>query len=243
MELQARVYHRGLAATDLSEFVDFDRSIDRLDDAVQERRGVILAAPHLFGHELGAGLLNTRHRVVAIVRESSSPRKQVLKERWYQALGVTTVRRPHNATAMWDLQSFLAVLQDGAVLGLTPDLLVPQSDGVPVSIFGRTAYVRPGLAALAMYSGAPVITCFNNERDDGRRIMTFTPPEYVLRPAAGRRKAQSRTTSECMAGVMQAWFGRFESYLRDRPHEWLFWLDKSWTNLIRTIPTKAASIT
>lgn len=243
MELQARVYHHGLAATDLSEFVEFDRSLDQLDDAVREKRGVILAAPHLFGHELGAGLINARHRVVAIVRESSDARRQVLKERWYRALGVATLRRPRNATAMWDLQSCLAVLQDGAVLGLTPDLLVSASDGVPISIFGRTAHVRPGLAALAMYSAAPVITCFNTERHDGRRIMTFTPPEHFERPAAGRRKTSSQTTSDSMRRVMQTWFGRFESYLRERPHEWLFWLDKSWTNLIRTPQTEGRQVT
>jgi lauroyl/myristoyl acyltransferase len=243
LELQARVYHRGLAATDLSEFVDFDGSIDQLDAAVQEKRGAILAAPHLFGHELGAGLINARHRVVAIVRESSDRRKQLLKERWYQALGIATLCRPRNATAMWDLQSCLAVLQEGAVLGLTPDLLVSASDGVPISIFGRTAHVRPGLAALAMYSGAPVISCFNSERDDGRRIMTFTPPEYFERPPAGRRKTPAQTTSDSMRLVMQIWFGRFESYLRSRPHEWLFWLDKSWTKLIRTPQVEGTPLT
>jgi lauroyl/myristoyl acyltransferase len=147
--LQARVFHRGFDAAHLHGFLGFGDSLQNLDEAVRQGRGVILVAPHLFGHELGAGLINLRHRVVALVRESSNSRRQLIKDRWYQALGLETVRRRRRTTAASDLQACLHVLRQGAILGITPDLIVDAAEGVSITMFGRTVYVKPGFAALA----------------------------------------------------------------------------------------------
>jgi lauroyl/myristoyl acyltransferase len=225
--LQARIYRRGLARTDVSEYGRLGPSVDRLDLAVSQGRGVILASPHLFGHEIAAGLINQRHRVVAIVRESSRPRRQGIKDRWYRALGIATLVRPCPTTPLHLLKDCLGVLKTGAVLGITPDLVVPSGEGVPVSMFGRTAYVRPGLAALAMCSGAPIVTVRCGESADGRREAVFSQPQSIDTDRANAPASVRRQQ------IMQEWFSSLEAFLRDRPCEWLFWLDKRWTQVIR----------
>lgn len=233
-EVQSRIFARSMANVDMTPFLTFGESIAHLDEAVQMGRGVVLCSPHVFGYDIGAGLINTRHRVVVMMRDATDPSRQAMKERWYGALGVGTVRRPRAASSLWDLQTCLAVLEDGAVLGITPDPVVAPHAGVPVRVFGRTAHVKPGIAALAMYSGAPLVTCFSRELEHGRREMFFTKPRLIARPAGGKRKTQ--TVEEAMREVMQSWFDEFQCYVQEHTAEWMFWLDKQWTRIIRWSP-------
>src|SRR5262249_11406400 len=104
------------------------------------------------------------------------------------------------------------------------------SKGVPVQIFGREVFLSPGMAVLAMRAGAPLVPCWyqwiedpSAKRDD-RALMCFGEP--IQLSATGNRGAAAHD-------AVQDWCRRHEAYLRDCPEDWMFWLDKRWTKVLR----------
>jgi lauroyl/myristoyl acyltransferase len=224
------VYHRGFAESGVSERLTFDDSVSHLDQAMARGRGVILVCPHFFCHELGAAAVNRRHPVAIIVRENKNPARDRVKQHWYEATGIETVRRPRRSSLMADTLAYLRVLKSGRALGITPDILVPPDKGVPVQIFGREVFLSPGMAVLAMRSGAPLVPCWyqwhqdaSAKRDD-RALMCFGEP--IQLSASGNR-------GELAHAAVQDWCRRYEAYLQECPEDWMFWLDKRWTKVLR----------
>ena len=218
------VYQAGFARSGVAELIDLDESVAHLDQAVAAGRGVVLAAPHLFCHELGAAAINRRHPVVALVRETKSPGRERLKRRWYEATGMTTVLRPRHTSIVGDTLAYLRLLRRGQVLALTPDLVVPANRGVPVAMFGRQVHLMPGLVVLAMRAGAPVVTALG-DRSGPRLRVTFSEPTHFV-PSGDHDRGVQRG--------MQAWCDMLETYLKRFPENWMFWLDKRWTRTLRT---------
>jgi len=224
-------YHRGFLKSTLPERMSFHASIANMDEAAARGRGVILASPHQFCHEIGAGYINTRHPVVAVVREGKSRAREAMKRRWYEATGMGIVQRPRRASIMADTFACLRVLKSGRLLAITPDVIVKPESGAPAEMFGRTVSLSPGLVVLAMKARAPLVTCYFRWEEDGRLELRFTEP--VEFRAEGDR---DRTIAE----GLQAWCRQCEEYFRTSPGNWMFWLDKRWTRALRTLPPKDA---
>ncbi len=223
------VYEAGFERSGVADLIELDESVSNLDHAVAAGRGVILAAPHVFCHELGAAAINRRHRVTALVRETKSPGREVLKQRWYEATGMATVRRPRHSSVVGDTLAYLRLLRRGQVLAITPDLVVPANRGVPVVMFDREVHLMPGIVVLAMRSGAPVVTATLGERASPRLRVTFSEPSRFVLGADG-----------AVQHGMQAWCDWLASYLKRYPENWMFWLDKRWTRVLRA-PSRARS--
>jgi lauroyl/myristoyl acyltransferase len=222
------VYQAGFERSGVADLIDLDQSVSHLDQAVAAGRGVVLAAPHVFCHEMAAAAINRRHRVVALVREAKSPARERLKQRWYEATGLATVRRPRHASVIGDTLAYIRLLRRGQVLAITPDLVVPANRGVPVAMFGREVHLLPGVVVLAMRAGAPVVTAFA-DRSGPRFRVTFSEPAHFV---------PSRDHDRGMRRGMQTWCDALETYLKQSPENWMFWLDKRWTMALRT-PTRA----
>jgi lauroyl/myristoyl acyltransferase len=206
-------------------------TVGRLDEAVARGRGVVLASPHMFCHEIGAGLIHRRHPVAALVRESKAAGWGRVKDQWYgTALGIGTVLRPRKGSAAGDVGAMLRTLRAGTILGITPDVLTARTSGMPVTMFGRRVSLSPGMILLGMRSGAPLITARFRWSPDPtlpgqeRLRISFTEPLHI--PRSGDREADLR------AGL-QRWCDQFEAALRRSPADWLFWLDKAWTKVLR----------
>jgi lauroyl/myristoyl acyltransferase len=223
------VYQAGLDGSGLLGRISFDESLAHLDAALARGRGVVLAAPHLACHEITAGFLHRRHPVAALVRESKSADHDAVKRRWYEALGLEIVHRARGSSLVADVVAMLRVLRNGRVLAVTPDVLLPEDKGTHVRFFGREVCLSPGVVVLAQRSGAPLVTA-QLEWDDGpgsrlgRVRIRFSPPLEL--PAAGDREQAARLG-------LQLWCAETEEYLRRRPENWLFWLDKRWTRALR----------
>ena len=223
------VYHAGLVESGVADRLEFDASVANLDRAVARGKGVVLACPHLFCHEMAAAAVGRRHRVTALIRESKDAAHSAIKQRWYEATGMETLRRPRHSSLAPDVLACRRVLREGGVLGITPDVLLPAEKGSPVRVFGREISVSPGMVVLAMSAGASLVTPLAEWRDAapgeryGRIRMHFSEP--IEFPTGGDRE---RTTRE---GV-QAWWRSIESYLRRAPENWMFWLDKRWTRVL-----------
>lgn len=226
------VYGNSLDGFPARARIDLDPStIHRLDDAVAKGRGVVIASPHLFGHEIAAGLIHRRHPLTAIVRESKDPNWEPVKDRWYaESLGLDTVKRPRKETAAEEMHRMLGVLRQGKVLAITPDVITSRSSGLFVTFLGRTVKLSPGMVLLAMRTGAPLITAYGIWEPDptcpgqDRARVCFTEPFDL--PRRGDLETLLRNG-------LQRWCGWFEEFLRQSPADWQFWLDKGWTKILR----------
>ncbi|MCI0699471.1 MAG: lysophospholipid acyltransferase family protein [Planctomycetia bacterium] len=225
------VYQAGFDGSLAGTQLDLDPdSVKHFDDAVARGKGVVLAAPHLFCHEIAAALIHRRHPVTALVRESKDAGWAGVKDRWYRALGVQTVLRPRAGSAAGDMIAMLRVLRGGGTLGITPDVLTSRTSGLPVNIFGRTVLLSPGMILLAMRSGAPLITAGSQWLTDptcpSRERLRVVFSEPLELPKSADRETALRDG-------LQRWCSHFETKLRQSPADWLFWLDKGWTKVLR----------
>lgn len=219
-------YHRGFWKSELPDRISFDPSIANMDLAASRGRGVILASPHQFCHEMGAAYISGRHPAVAVIREGKSRSREAVKQRWYEATGMDTVRRPRRSSVMADTFACLRVLKSRRLLAITPDVIVKPESGVPVRMFGRTVSLSPGLVVLAMKARAPLVTCFLRWQQDGRLVLDFTEP-LEFAPGGDSKRASA-------AEGLQAWCRQCEDFFRAHPGNWMFWLDKRWSRALRS---------
>jgi lauroyl/myristoyl acyltransferase len=223
------VYHHGIEKSGVFDRVEFTpESLQRFDELRARGRGVILAAPHNFGHELLCACLSRRHPIAAVVRESKSASHSDIKQRWYGALGLQIIHRARRSSALADAAALLRVLRSGGVMGITPDVLMPAQKGMPVQMFGRTVSLAPGFAFLAQRCGAAVLTqrwewLGRATPREARVRIHFSDP--IVIPA--------NSNPDAVSAALQGWCSHHEAQLRQDPANWMFWLDKSWTRLLQ----------
>jgi len=221
------IHGRGLAASGVCQRCTFGESVHHLDAAVARGRGVVIISPHLFGYEIAAGVINTRHKLVGLARAGKGS-KAAIKNRWYEALGMETVIRPRGPLSFFSAWSCLEVVRDGHCLGITPDL-IDLRHGVDVELFGRRVHLMPGAFAVALLTRAPVVSVYGFWKGD-YPVLEFSEPRELQpsRTARGNKDFRSR-----LQAPMQDWCREFEAYVRSYPENWMFWLDKGWTQLLR----------
>jgi len=220
-------FHHGIAATPVPHQVKLDDSVRFLDDAVAERRGVVVTSPHWSGHELVSAIISRRHPGIFLVRQTPTAERMARKLKWYNALGVEIVLRPSHASTIKDAVAYLSVLKRGRVLAITPDLLADPGKGVATQIFGRPARLHGGAFAIATLARAPMLRLFFRWQSDSSVVAIF---ERVAPSVdSGDRDAAIR------AGA-QDWCRWFEEKLRANPENWMLWLDKRWSRFLRATP-------
>lgn len=223
--LSALLYRGGLEAAGLhrDECWQYSAAAEqRFREAVAAGRGVVLAAPHLVGHELAGAFLARRLPVAVLTRRSPQERYGALKETWYRRLGVEMVYRPGGggrAQGLAELAAALRPLRRGKMLAIAPDLLQRPGTGLPVTLFGRTAELPAGPFFLAARTGAPLLPAFFHR--EGPTFVLADPPAVEVGGGSPR--------DELLLSAAQCWSTAFEAHLRAHPDMWLFWLDRKWT--------------
>jgi lauroyl/myristoyl acyltransferase len=220
------IFHNGLMSTSVPSEVTFDDTMQVLDQAVAEGRGVVLTAAHFSGHELAAACIGQRHPIVMLVREASSLERTERKLKWYSALCTETVLRPRGSSPIKDAVAYLKILKQGKLLAMTPDVLADAGQGVAVSIFGRSARLHGGAFALARAARAPLIRVYGIWKSASSVLIRFErAPDVDL---ADREAA--------IHAAVQAWCRWFEEKVQANPENWLFWLDKRWSRFLHAVP-------
>jgi lauroyl/myristoyl acyltransferase len=220
-----QVYHHGVASTCAVDWVRLDDSVAYIDDFAKQGRGMVIAVPHHLAHEVVLGVLNLRHKLLGLARESTDARHMAVKRHWYErALGGEILLRPAHASGISNLRACVRAIQNGRPLIITPDLVVKPTEGVPVRIFGRGLHLGAGAVALAMYAKAPLVHMFFEWSGDHVTVRCHSPIEFSGNDASEAKKIDG----------LQGWCDAFEAHLKQFPAGWQFWLDKRWSRVIRS---------
>lgn len=134
--------------------------------ALDAGRGVIFLTPHIGCFEIIAQKVAVKYPVTALYRP---PRKAALKPLMEQA------RARHNLAlapaTLAGVRMLLKALKKGEVVGLLPDQVPGNGEGVWADFFGKPAYTMTLPAKLQKMSGAPIILAYAERLPLGRGFM------------------------------------------------------------------------
>ncbi len=180
--------------------------LEHLDAATADGSGVVLAAPHLGGWDLGgAWLAQHGYRPVAVVEELEPPELFDWFVAWRRRLGVDIVPvGPAAGTAV------LQAVKNGQAVSLISDRDILGS-GVEVEFFEETTSLPGGPATLALRTGAPVLPVAIYFEDDGGHVGVVRPPLVVER--RGRFRDDVTRITQDLAREL-------ETLIRRAPEQW-----------------------
>ncbi|MEB0134216.1 lysophospholipid acyltransferase family protein [Actimicrobium sp. CCC2.4] len=140
--------------------------------ALDQGRGVIFLTPHLGCFEIIAQAIAARLPLTALYRP---PRKSMLKPL------IEGARQRHNLILapanLRGVRTLLKALKAGGAIGLLPDQVPQNGEGVWADFFGRKAYTMTLPAKLHKMTGAPLLLSYAERLPQGRgyviRFSTF----------------------------------------------------------------------
>jgi KDO2-lipid IV(A) lauroyltransferase len=201
----ARVSHQSVG-----EIVDRVRlhSEENILRALTHGNGVILVSAHFGNMDLGAMALANKTTPITVPGTPLKPPQlmnQLTNQRLAKGLKMTV-----HAGAPRDV---INALRQNETVGFCVDLGVTWKDGVtvPVSFFGHTAPFPPGLAHLALRTGALIVPAYAVVRPD--HSVDVHALEQISVTSTGNRLADAR---ECMQKVALA----LETFIRANPEQW-----------------------
>jgi Kdo2-lipid IVA lauroyltransferase/acyltransferase len=188
-----------------------------MDRAVAAGRRMIIFSGHIANWEIGAlaaaqyGATVTRtYRVTQIYRAPNNPLVDRLISRFrgdrgeYIPKGAPAARRA------------FAALYRGEHLTMLADQKL--NEGIPVPFFGRPAMTATALALLALRFDCDVLPARVERLPGARFRLTVFPPLPLPRTGNGEADVAALTAS--VTGILESW-------IRDRPEEWL-WVHRRW---------------
>ena len=140
-----------------------------------------------------------------------------------RAGGGNLVYPPDNTTKIQRLQVAIEVFRQGKMLFITPDTPRKAQEGVPVTLFNRTAFFPIGIFIMSLRTGAPVVPTFWHW-NSGTYNIRYGEPIELTRNKPLKSQAQK---------AMVKWAETIDLFLHEHPEMWWNWLDKRWTRIIR----------
>ncbi len=136
---------------------------DIVQAALDAKKGVILLTPHLGCFEIIAQAIAARTRLTALYRP---PRKVALKPLIEGARArENLILAPANLSGV---RTMAKALKKGEAIGLLPDQVPQQGEGVWARFFGKPAYTMTLSAKLQTMTGAPLILTYAERLSFGR---------------------------------------------------------------------------
>ena len=185
---------------------------DRLQEYVDEGKGVVIMVPHSGNWYMAAwSMAKYGLRLFAIAAHQRNPKLNEWMNRQYGEIEV--LDRDDRDT----LVRIKEYLEAGRAFAILPDLRVRKPD-VSVDFFGGKANVSHAGAMFAVRCGCPIVVA-QMRREDGKHVFNHIA---TLRPdpsATDRREEATRLTREAMRLL--------DVEIRKRPEDW-FWYNKRW---------------
>lgn len=160
-----------------------------LHESLAQRRGVVIALPHMANWDLAGAWMAQQHEVVTVAERIRPQRLFRIFMNLRTSLGMTVVPLDSGAGTLGRLR---AALEARAVVALVADRMVGGSIGVPVQFAGGTAMLPAGPALLAYQTRAPLLPVRLSYVDSAMHIHFLDPIEVDY--DAPRRDAVSTIT-------------------------------------------------
>jgi KDO2-lipid IV(A) lauroyltransferase len=144
--------------------------------ALDAKRGIIFLTPHLGCFEISAQLVAAKVPLTVLYRP---PRKAILKPLIEGARArQNLLLAPANLSGV---RTLLKTLKQGGPIGLLPDQVPQNGEGVWADFFGKPAYTMTLPAKLQQMTGAPIILAYAERLPHGKGyILRFAPFEQLL---------------------------------------------------------------
>ncbi|HVL75082.1 MAG TPA: lysophospholipid acyltransferase family protein [Noviherbaspirillum sp.] len=162
---------------------------DLIERTLAEGRGLIFLTPHLGCFEVTAQVVATRLPMTVLYRP---PKKAALKP---LLEGARKRGRLSLAPAnLSGVRILLKTLRNGDAVGMLPDQVPQQGEGVWAPFFGKAAYTMTLPAKLQQMTDAPVIIAYGLRVRGGFRIVI----ERLHEPLSGTTEEQARAVNAAM---------------------------------------------
>jgi len=182
------------------------QGIENLEAALALNKGVIFVSAHFGSLELGVVAMALLGHKVMAVADTLKPEKLM---NWVVAsrarFGVTIV--PVEKAIL----KLFKALRQGELVALIVDVGVNSREAISVNFFGRPAPFPAGVAALARWTGAPILPAYVL-RLPGRRFQAVALPPILPRKTANAED-DIRTITQTMASAL-------EGFISAHPDQW-----------------------
>lgn len=181
--------------------------------ALDGGKGVIFLTPHLGCFEIIAQAIAARTALTALYRP---PRKAALKPLIEGARARANLNlAPANLAGV---RSLLKALKRGEAIGLLPDQVPQQGEGVWADFFGKPAYTMTLPAKMHQMSGAPIILSYAERLPRGRGFAVhFVPFEGELgETPASQARAINAAMERLIARQPSQYFWSYNRYKSPR---------------------------
>lgn len=180
-----------------------------VQQALDQKKGVILLTPHLGCFEIVAQAIAAHTPLTALYRP---PRKAVLQPLVEGARARENLKlAPANLSGV---RIMAKALKKGEAVGLLPDQVPQQGEGVWADFFGRPAYTMTLSAKLHAMTGAPIILTYAERLARGKGfVIHFFPFNGSLQ---GTLQQQARAINQAMetliARIPSQYFWSYNRY-------------------------------
>lgn len=189
---------------------------DLIEQAIAEGNGVLFLTPHLGCFEVTAQLFaqhfGDRMPVTVLYRPARQPWLREIMEQARSRPGLFTA-----PTTLAGVKQLIKALKQRQGVGLLPDQVPPEGQGVWAPFFGRDAYTMTLSARLALTAGARVLLIWGERLSWGRGYRVRLRP---FRPEAGGQL--SADPQEAAHQINLA----MESLVRECPAQYLWSYDR-----------------
>jgi Kdo2-lipid IVA lauroyltransferase/acyltransferase len=178
--------------------------------------GLLYLTPHLGCFEITAQALAERFGARMPITVLYRPARQP----WMSELVATARQRPglHTApTTLAGVKQLIKALKAGQAVGLLPDQVPPQGQGVWAPFFGRAAYTMTLSARLVHSGGAQPVLIWGERLSWGRGFLIHVRPFDTAHPAT-HAAVLSRDMEEAAGQINAA----MEALVRECPQQYLW---------------------
>jgi len=186
-----------------------DENWDYVQSVLDAGRGIVFLTPHLGCFEITAQQIALRTPLTVMYRP---PKKAALKP---LIEGARARHNLHLAPAnMSGVRILAKCLKKGEPIGLLPDQVPQEGEGVWAPFFGRSAYTMTLPAKLAQMGDAAVILVYAERRPAGRGyLVRFVPFEGSLEgSAADQAQTVNRAMEQLIARCPAQYFWSYNRY-------------------------------
>lgn len=208
---------------DLSRLIEFEfdseesRNSPELiayEEGHAKGRGTMIVGPHLGNWEIGVFAYSAfRERLTYLARPLDNPLIEELTVSLRSRYGNRSIDKNNSVT------SAMAILREGGILGVLPDVNVLHRDGVFVPFFGKLACTTSGVAMMAMRTDAVIVPmcCVWNRETEKYNVFYG---RLIESPNTGDRHRD-------VLEITAAFTKEMENFIRSYPDQWL-WIHKRW---------------